>query len=156
LTRNPDDLLVRVFVDGDACPRAVLQILLAETKNADLDLVVISSFNHPIKDVKQIIVGNEDQAVDIELINRIKKNDIVVTQDWGLAAMVLAKGAKCIAPNGQIYLKETIDFMLEERHIKAKHRKGGGRTKGPSARTKKDDEVFLENFKKIISHSENS
>ncbi|MEW6623866.1 MAG: DUF188 domain-containing protein [Bacillota bacterium] len=145
-----DDKNPKIIIDGDACPKAVMNIISNETQILGLRILVIASFNHNISAFEHIIVGNEPQAADLALINKTKSGDIVVTQDWGLAAMVLAKGGMCIAPNGYIYNKDKIDFMLEERHIKAKHRRSGGRTKGLPPRDKEDDERFRRNFCKLL------
>ena len=72
--------------------------------------------------------------------------DIVVTQDYGLAAMALGKGARIVNQNGLIYTNDNIDKLLMERHIGAKVRRSGGRTKGPAKRTKEDNERFEATF----------
>jgi len=70
------------------------------------------------------------------------EGDVVITQDWGLAAMVLGKGAKCLSPAGWEFHSHKIEFLLEEREVKNKLRRGGGRTKGPKKRTINDDRRF--------------
>jgi uncharacterized protein YaiI (UPF0178 family) len=64
------------------------------------------------------------------------RDDIVVTQDYGLASMILAKGASAVDQNGMPYISENIDSLLERRYIGQKIRRGGGRTKGPKKRTR--------------------
>jgi len=76
--------------------------------------------------------------------------DIAVTQDWGLAAMLLGKQVRSLSPAGREYRQETIDFMLEEREVKAKLRRSGGRTKGPRKRTNEDDRNFSERLELIL------
>jgi len=141
---------MKILVDADSCPKKATMILIELASLYNVSLLAISSFNHQIDGVEKIIVGNEPQAADIALINKTSKGDIVVTQDWGLASLVLSKGASCVATNGYIYSKERIDFMLEERHIKAKIRKGGGRTKGPAPRSNEDDERFRKNLESLL------
>ena len=87
---------------------------------------------------------------DIQIINLSAKGDIIITQDWGLAAMVLGKGAYALSPGGKVFRAETIDFLLEEREIKSKLRRSGGRTKGPDKRTAKDDQRFAMRLQMII------
>ena len=77
-------------------------------------------------------------------------HDIVVTQDYGLAAMILARGASAIDQNGMVYTGENIDSLLERRYIGQKIRRGGGRTKGPKKRTREDDERFESGIGKIL------
>ncbi|KUO49034.1 MAG: hypothetical protein APF76_10425 [Desulfitibacter sp. BRH_c19] len=141
---------MKILVDADSCPKKAMMILVEMSDLYDVSLLVISSFNHQINGIEKIIVGNEPQATDIALINKTNRGDIVVTQDWGLASLVLSKGANCIGPKGYIYSKDKIDFMLEERHLKAQIRKVGGRTKGPSPREKEDDERFKKNLEILL------
>lgn len=89
----------------------------------------------------------------MKVINLTEADDIVITQDWGLAALVLAKKAYCLNPGGSEYHSETMDFLLEEREIKAKYRRGGGHTKGPKKRTKEQDIRFAKNLETIIKNS---
>jgi uncharacterized protein YaiI (UPF0178 family) len=78
------------------------------------------------------------------------RHDIVVTQDYGLAAMILAKGASVIDQNGMRYTAENIDSLLERRYIGQKIRRGGGRTKGPKKRTREDDGRFKDAFGRML------
>ena len=84
------------------------------------------------------------------MVNLSARGDLVVTQDWGLAAMVLGKGAAALSPTGRVFRKETIDFLLEERNLKAKHRRSGGRTRGPKKRTAEDDTRFKKNLYRLL------
>lgn len=96
------------------------------------------------------MVGNNPQETDMAVINMTAGNDIVVTQDWGLAALVLGKGAAAITPSGKIFSFKTIDFLLEEREVKAKLRRSGQRTRGPRKRSAKDDSHFEVNLRRLI------
>ncbi len=89
-----------------------------------------------------LVTGPEAEATDIAVANRARRGDVVITQDWGLAALVLGRGCRAISPTGRVYRPETIDLLLEERHLKAKFRRGGGRTRGPRARTTEDETRF--------------
>lgn len=144
---------MKILVDADSCPKKVMIMLVERSAFYNIPLLVVSSYNHQIEGVERIVVGTEPQAADIALINKTSRGDIVVTQDWGLASLALSKGANCIEPRGYIYSPDKIDFMLEERHVKAKIRKGGGRTKGPSPRDKEDDERFKNNLEIILKQA---
>lgn len=111
----------------------------------------MASFNHRINNPIHLVVGDESQAADITVVNQTQPGDIVITQDWGLAAMVLAKQAHALSPQGRIYEPDQMDSLLEERHLLAEYRRSGGRTKGPAKRTRNDDERFMENFRKVLS-----
>ncbi len=141
---------MKILVDADACPKQVLQICVTTGKKYNIPVWTVASFNHNIVSDNHIIVGNASQEADLKLINLTERNDIIVTQDWGLAAMVLGKGAKCLGPNGIEYKPDRIEFLLEQREIKAKFRRSGGRTKGPRKRTKEDDKRFEVALEAII------
>ena len=141
---------MKIIVDADAAPRGVLEICRRAAADFSLALVTVASFNHLIDSHRHIVVGDDPQAADIQVVNITEKGDLVVTQDWGLAAMVLGKGAAALSPAGRVYRKENIGFMLEEREIKAKIRRGGGRTKGPKKRTPEDDLNFKRSLEQII------
>ena len=96
------------------------------------------------------MVGDGFQEADIKIVNLTEEGDVVVTADWGLAAMVLGKGARCLSPIGREFRAEKMDFLLEERQLKAKFRRGGGRTKGPSKRTLEDDRRFETSLEKVF------
>ena len=91
----------------------------------------VASYHHCIVSDHHVVVGGGSQEADIKLGNLSEAGDIVVTQDWGLAAMVLGKRASCLNPLGKEYRQDKMDFLLEEREVKAKLRRSGGRTKGP-------------------------
>ncbi|NLL21995.1 MAG: DUF188 domain-containing protein, partial [Firmicutes bacterium] len=133
---------MKIIVDADACPKMVLQICLEKGQKYDLPVWTVASFNHNIESEHHVIVGNASQEADMKILNLAQKNDIVVTQDWGLAAMVLGKQAKCLSPDGGEFQPDNIDFLLEERELKAKYRRSGGRTKGPKKRTGDNDRRF--------------
>jgi uncharacterized protein YaiI (UPF0178 family) len=97
-----------------------------------------------------ITVDKQADSVDFALVGLLTREDIVVTQDFGLAAMVLGMGAKAINQNGLVFTDDNIGKLLHERHIGQKVRRGGGRTKGPTKRTKEDDERFETAFEKML------
>ena len=99
------------------------------------------------------MVGNASQEADIKVVNVSEKGDIVVTQDWGLAAMVLGKQAYCLSPIGREFRADNIEFLLEEREIKAKLRRGGGKTKGPAKRTTGDDQKFAAQLQEMLTRA---
>ena len=136
----------KIIVDADAVPKKALEICRQAADEFSVPLWTVASFNHCIDSHKHVVVGNASQETDIYLMNMTVKGDIVVTQDWGLAAMVLGKGAAALSPVGRIFQSDTIEFLLEEREVKAKVRRGGGRTKGPRKRTAEDDVMFKQSL----------
>ena len=133
---------MRILVDADACP--VKDIIVRLAKQRSIPVTMITDTSHRLHDGYSTIITVDKQAdsVDFALMGLLTRDDIVITQDYGLAAMVLGKGARAIHQNGLVYTNDNIDRLLMERHIGAKVRRQGGRTKGPSKRTKEDNERF--------------
>ena len=145
---------MKILIDADACPRSVLQICIRLGRAYDIPVWTVASFNHDVASDHPIVVGDDFQEADMKIMNLAEAGDVVITGDWGLAAMVLGKGAKCLSPMGREFHPENIDFMLEEREVKAKFRREGGRTKGPKKRTSEDDRKFELCLGKILLRKE--
>ncbi|HMM20835.1 MAG TPA: DUF188 domain-containing protein [Selenomonadales bacterium] len=141
---------MKLLVDADACPRIVLQLCLDIGGRYAVPVWTVASYNHQIVSDHHVAVGAGPQEADIKIINLAEAGDIVVTQDWGLAAMVLGKKAQCLGPAGRVYRPDQIEFLLEEREVKAKLRRGGGRTKGPAKRSAEDDRSFAIQLERLI------
>jgi uncharacterized protein YaiI (UPF0178 family) len=141
---------MQILVDADACP--VKEIIVKLAKQRQIAVTMLIDTSHELFDgySRIITVSRQPDSVDYALMNILSRNDIVVTQDYGLAAMVLGKGAKAINQDGLVYTNENIDSLLMGRYIGHKIRRGGGRTKGPSKRTKADDERFTEVFSALL------
>jgi len=141
---------MRILVDADACPVKDIIVRLAKERKVPVTMLIDTS--HRINDGYSEIITVDKQAdsVDFALMSLLTADDIVVTQDFGLAAMVLGKGAKAVNQNGLIYTDANMDKLLLERHIGQKVRRGGGRTKGPAKRTKEDNERFEAVFAQIL------
>lgn len=141
---------MKIIVDADACPRTALNICLRVAREKKVPLWTVASFNHNIESGHHVMVGNAPQEADLKILNLTQKDDLVVTQDWGLAAMVLGKQAACLSPSGKEFKPGHIDFLLEEREIKARYRRGGGRTRGPKKRNARDDQRLEAGLKRIL------
>jgi len=133
---------MKILVDADACP--VKQSIVRAAKTHGLAVVMLCDMSHELSDGYStvITVDKEKDSADLKLMQLIQPEDIAVTQDYGLAAMVLGKGAAALNPSGLVYTDGNIDGLLLQRHMGQKTRRGGGRTRGPSRRTKADDEAF--------------
>ena len=142
---------LKIIVDADACPKAVLQICIRVATEYAIPVWTVASFNHNIVSDHHVVVGNASQEADIRVMNLAHAGDIAVTQDWGLAAMLLGKGVRCLNPCGREFSTTNIEFLLEEREAKAKFRRGGGRTKGPKKRIVEDDRKFESCLQDILS-----
>lgn len=144
--------MMKIFVDADACPVVKIVEKVAEEQN--IKVCLLCDTNHVLQsDYSEIkIIGAGADAVDFALINLAKRGDIVVTQDYGVAAMALGKGCFCIHQSGRWYTNDNIDQLLMERHMAKAARRASSKNhlKGPRKRTKEDDERFEEAFKKLI------
>ena len=141
---------MRILVDADACP--VKEIIVRLAKQRNIPVTMLTDTSHQLDDGYSTVITVDKQAdsVDFALMGLLTRDDVVVTQDFGLAAMVLGKGARAINQNGLVYTDSNIDKLLMERHIGAKVRRGGGRTKGPAKRTNEDNERFEAAFLKLL------
>ena len=142
---------MKIVIDGDACPS--ISLIEIEAKNNDIPLLIYCDIHHFIQssyaEVK--VVDGGFNNVDMYVVNATSNGDIVVSQDFGVAAIALGKGAKVINPKGYIYTNDNIDRLLEERHIAQVIRRGGGRLKGPKKRNKEDEDRLVKNLKRLIS-----
>lgn len=143
---------MQIFVDADACP--VVQIIEKIAKKYQVAVTLLCDTNHILDSEysEVIVVGAGADAVDYKLISVCHKGDIVVSQDYGVAAMALGKGAYAIHQSGKWYTDDNIDRMLMERHLnkKAKRSSSKNHIKGPRKRTEEDDNRFAESFEKMI------
>ena len=144
---------MKIIVDADACPKSVLRVSMKIGHQYGIQVWTVASFHHNIQSDHPIVVGDDPQEADIKIINMTEDGDIVITQDWGLAAVVLAKGARCLSPIGREFRSEKIEFLLEEREIKNKLRRSGERTRGPKKRTLGDDRRFEASLVRILLKS---
>ena len=161
---------MQIFVDADACPVVDIVETIAEKYN--ISTTLLCDTNHILhsdySDV--VVVGAGADAVDYKLISICHKGDVVVSQDYGVAAMALGKGAYAIHQSGKWYTNDNIDQMLMERHLNKKarlsshknHMKGRTMSGGhrlcadrsgsgdPRKRTEEDDVRFAQSFEKLI------
>lgn len=143
---------MKIFVDADACP--VIDIVEDIATKYNIPVTLLCDTNHVLtSDYSEVVVvGAGADAVDYKLISICHRGDIVVTQDYGVAAMALGKGAFAVHQSGKWYTNENIDQMLMERHLNKKARRASSRNhiKGPRKRTDEDDQRFAESFEKLL------
>lgn len=144
---------MKILIDGDGCPVVNLTIKIA--KEFKKEVIIFCDTAHSIEKVgaTTVLIQKGADAVDFVIANKVEKGDIVVTQDYGLATMILAKRAFALNQNGLIYTEDNIDELLFRRHVSKVVRKSGGRTKGPKKRCIEDDERFERSLRKLCSHT---
>lgn len=147
--------ILRIYVDADACP--VVKIVEQVARENSVPVTLLCDTNHVLtSDYSEVkVIGAGADAVDFALVNLCHKSDIVVTQDYGVAAMALGKGAFAIHQSGKWYTNENIDQMLMECHLNKKARRASGKNhlKGPKKRTPEDDERFRESFEALVKNA---
>ena len=144
-----------IYIDADACP--VTRIAEGIAKEHGIPVTLLCDTNHLLTSDYSTVrtIGAGADAVDLALINLCRRGDIVITQDYGVAALALGKGAKAIHQSGMRYTDDNIDRLLMERHLARKARQSGKHhLKGPAKRTEEDDRRFAESFEKLIRESE--
>ena len=141
---------MKIIIDADACP--VLDIALDMAKQRSIPAVIVCDNAHYIvrEYAEVLVVDKGADSADIKIANTAAKGDIVVTQDYGLAALVLAKDCRALNQNGLIYTNENIENLLYSRFVNKKIRLSGGRTKGPPKRTQENDDAFIKSFKTLL------
>ena len=142
---------MKIFIDADGCP--VVDIAVRLGKEAGVDCVIICDTSHSIeKDgATTITVPKGNDSVDFTLVNMAQKGDIVITQDYALAAMCLAREAIPVSQDGFVYDGSNIDSLLMQRHMAKKVRMSGGRIKGPAKRTQGQNKAFEELLGKLLN-----
>ncbi len=142
---------MKIFIDADGCP--VVDITVSVAKKHSLPCYIICDTAHEFsKDgAETVVVEKGADSVDFKLVNLVTAGDIVVTQDYGLAAMCLARKAVPISQNGLVFTDKNIDELLFSRYVSKKIRNAGGRLKGPSKRTSEQDERFLQALEGLIN-----
>ncbi len=144
---------MKVIIDADASPVVGESVALCKKFNASCVIVCDTSHEIEYDGVDTIVVDKGADSADFRIANIAGKGDIVITQDYALAAMVLARRARALNQNGMEYTEYNIDSLLTQRYVSKKVRDGGGRVKGPSKRTKKQTEEFVKALTKILEES---
>ena len=143
--------IMQVLIDADGCPVVDITIELCRSCK-DVEPIILCDTAHLIQrnGIKTITVSKGADSVDFKLVNLIKIGDVVITQDYGLAAMCLAKKARVLRQDGMEYTAKNIDGLLYARYENKKIRMAGGRIKGPSKRKQSDDEHFITKLREML------
>lgn len=145
---------MEILVDADACP--VIQIVEKVAAKYHLPVTLLCDTNHVLHSDYSVIkiIGAGMDAVDFALVNLCRRGDLVVTQDYGVAAMILGKGAVGIHQSGRWYTEENMDQLLMERHLAKKARRASAKShlKGPKKRTAEDDQRFEQSLCRLIEY----
>lgn len=152
-TNRKRRIIMKIYVDADASPVKDIVISVAQQYMIPVTLVKsISHFSHDeeIVGVETIYVDTGADAADYRIMQLAEKNDIIITQDYGLASLGLGKGCLVLHHKGFAYTNANIDQLLQTRHLSAKARRSGQKTKGPKPFTDEDRKKFKALLEKVI------
>lgn len=141
---------MKILIDADGCPVVDLTVRLAAKYGAECVILCDTAHEFNREGAQTVVVEKGADSVDFKLVNLVREGDIVVTQDYGLAAMCLARKAIPLSQNGMVYTDKNIDQLLFTRYVSKKIRKSGGRLKGPSKRKPEQDKAFEEALERLI------
>jgi uncharacterized protein YaiI (UPF0178 family) len=143
-----------IWIDADACPKAVKEIVFKTSKRLNIPIVLVANTYQNIPPstlIQLIIVSDKFDAADQHIIDQVKMHDIVITADIPLAAEVLKKKAIALNPRGEIYTENNMGPILSMRNLMKEFRDAGIITGGPAAFGPKDIKQFADSLNKLIS-----
>ena len=142
-----------VLVDADACPVTDIAVKLSCKYHAPCLLLCDTAHTLYREGAQTLVFDKGSDSVDFALVNRVSPGDIVITQDYGLASMCLAKNARILHQDGWEYTQYNISGLMEQRHAAKKFRMSGGRTKGPAKRRPEQDVAFQRALEALLQQS---
>ena len=139
-----------VLIDADGCP--VVDLTIRICRALSVPVLILCDTAHRIErdGAETMVFDKGADSVDFALVNRVRPGDVVITQDYGLAAMCLSRRARVLNQNGLEYTADNIDGLLEQRHHSKKLLRAGKHLKGPAKRTKEQDEAFGETLERML------
>jgi len=142
---------MHILIDADGCPVVDIAVRIARQNSIECLIICDTSHVFEKEGAKTVTVSKGPDSVDFALVNMIQTGDIIITQDYGLAAMCLARRGIAVSQNGMIYDDSNIDALLYARYSAKKIRNSGGRIKGPAKRTADQDRLFETVLLRLIS-----
>ncbi|CAB1255519.1 conserved protein of unknown function [Ruminococcaceae bacterium BL-6] len=141
---------MRILIDADGCPVVDITVRLARKHGVECLILCDTSHVFEKPGARTVVVSKGADSVDFALANLARPGDVAVTQDYGLAAMCLARGAVPLRQDGMEYTDDNIGALLLARHTAKKIRRAGGRLKGPAKRTAGQDRAFEEKLERLL------
>ena len=145
--------MMHLLIDADACPVTAIAADIARKYHIPVVLVCDRNHVQHIPDAEVVTVDPGADAADLALVNRCRAGDIAVTQDYGVAALVLGRGGYAVHPSGKQYTDANIGALLMERYTAGKQRRSKSRhhLKGPAKRTPEDDRRFARSLEELMA-----
>ena len=139
-----------ILIDADGCPVVDLTVQIGRAHGVPVKILCDTAHRIQRKSAETLVFDKGADSVDFALVNRVEPGDIAVTQDYGLAAMCLAKRALPLSQDGLLYTEENIGALLQSRYAAQKIRRSGGRLKGPKKRTSEQDAAFERTLRRLL------
>ena len=148
---------MQVWVDADACPAAIKEILYRAAERSKISLTLVA--NRPLRTppsrfIRSVQVPRGLDVADKEIIQRVQADDLVITADIPLAAEVIERGAQALDPRGELYTTENIGEKLQMRNFMDQLRGSGVQTGGPPALDHADRKRFADRLDRLIRQLE--
>ena len=144
---------MKVLIDADGCPVVDIAISLCLSHKTPCLILCDTAHTFHREGAETLVFDKGADSVDFALVNRVSPGDIVITQDYGLASMCLARQAVILHQDGWQYTQDNIDALLFQRHTARKHRAAGGRFKGPAKRTRDQDKAFHSALESLLQQT---
>jgi len=144
---------MHVLIDADACPVTDLAVTLCRRYQASCILLCDTAHQLFRDGAATLVFDKGADSVDFALVNRVRPGDIVITQDYGVASMCLARMARVLHQDGWEYTADNISGLMEQRHAARKFRAAGGRTKGPAKRKPSQDRAFSQALEALLQQA---
>lgn len=144
---------MKLLIDADGCP--VVDIAIGLCQEFQIPCILLCDTAHTFHrdGAKTLVFDKGADSVDFALVNRVSPGDMVITQDYGLASMCLARNARVLHQDGWEYTLDNIDGLLAQRHAARQYRAAGGRTKGPAKRTAAQNQAFHAVLLKLLQQT---
>ena len=144
---------MKVLIDADACP--VVDIAVRLCRQFHTPCVLLCDTAHAIRrdGAETLVFDKGADSVDFALVNRVEQGDIVITQDYGLASMCLARTQHVLHQDGWAYTEDNIGALLFQRHASREYRAAGGRIKGPAKRKSEQDKAFAAALERLLQQT---
>ncbi|MFI4921965.1 MAG: YaiI/YqxD family protein [Gammaproteobacteria bacterium] len=145
---------MRIWVDADACPKVIKEILFRAAKRAEVPLTLVAnqSLRTPAtQHIKSMQVSSGFDVADNEIVKQVEAGDLVITADIPLAAQVVDKGAHALNPRGELYTAENVKARLSLRDFMAQIRDSGINTGGPAPLSQSDRQAFANHLDRLLA-----
>lgn len=145
---------MKIWVDADACPTAIREILYKASERTQIELILVANSSLSIprsSSISSVRVGAGLDVADAQIVSEMAKGDLVITADIPLAALVVEKGGLAINPRGELYSAEDIGARLSARDFMTDLRDSGIQTGGPPPLKASDRQRFSNQLDRLLT-----